>query len=495
MNLRMPTVEDIHSAFEQGEEAVVALFADVGKQVEALAGELQQQAAALKELEARIGKNSRNSGKPPSSDGYGKPPVKRTDSLRESGTKPNGGQPGHEGRHLKPTDTPDVTETHAVEHCCHCGVSLNGVAASGYEERQVFDIPAMRIEVTAHRAEITLCPACGAENRGEFPAEVSAPVQYGNGVKTWAAYFTHQHFIPVERTAQIFEDLVRHRVSEAVVLTAGAELSERVRPITDVIKEHLRRADVVNLDESGLRVRGKLHWLHVACDERLTAYEIHARRGQEAIDAANILPAFTGIAVHDHWKPYFGYEQCQHALCNAHHLRELQYIDKQYGQPWATEMAALLREIKKAVDSAKSDANHLPAEQISAFEQRYAAIVTAGYAANPRPPPDPQAPKKKGRPKQTPALNLLDRLRDFKPQVLAFMYDFRVPFDNNQAERDVRMMKVKQKVSGSFRTVEGAERFARIRSYVSTARKNTVNIFSAIRDAFAGKPFTPSIET
>jgi transposase len=242
-------------------------------------------------------------------------------------------------------------------------------------------------------------------------------------------------------------------------------------------------------------VCGKLHWLHVASDERLTSYELHAHRGQEAIDAANILPAFTGIAVHDHWKPYFRYERCEHALCNAHHLRELQYIEKQYEQPWAAAMATLLRDIKKAVDGAKSDATHLPPERITEFEQRYAVIINAGYAANPRPRLAPEAPKKRGRPKQTPPLNLLDRLSDFQPQVLAFMYDFRVPFDNNQAERDIRMMKVKQKVSGSFRTVEGAVRFARIRSYVSTARKNAVNIFSAIRDAFAGTPFTPSIET
>jgi transposase len=253
MDIRLPTQEDIHAAFEQGEEAVVELFAGVGEQVEWLARQLQQQAGVLEELRARLGKNSRNSGKPPSSDGYGKPPVKRTESLRASGQKSNGGQAGHEGCTLKASEHPDVTETHEVEHCGVCGLSLHDVDVAGQEERQVFDIPAIRIEVTAHRAEINICPACGAESRGQFPTEVTAPVQYGHGVKTWAAYFTHQHFIPVERTAQIFEDLVRHRVSEAVVLNAVAELSESVQPTMEVIKEQLRQAEVLNLDESGLR--------------------------------------------------------------------------------------------------------------------------------------------------------------------------------------------------------------------------------------------------
>ena len=233
MNIRLPTLEEIHAAFEQGEEAVVELFAEVGRQTAQLAEELEKQAEALKELQARLGKNSRNSSNPPSSDGYKKPPApKRTESLRQSGKKPNGGQPGHEGNTLKLSATPEHIETHRVQTCRECGNSLTGVVVTGHEERQVFDIPAMRIEVTAHRAEIKICPVCGTENLGEFPNEVKGPVQYGNGVKAVAAYFTNQHHVPVERTAQIFEDLLQHRISEAAVLKASEELSGGVQPAT-----------------------------------------------------------------------------------------------------------------------------------------------------------------------------------------------------------------------------------------------------------------------
>jgi transposase len=241
-------------------------------------------------------------------------------------------------------------------------------------------------------------------------------------------------------------------------------------------------------------VKGKLHWLPVASTERLTAYEVHAQRGQAAMDEAGILPDFQGTVMHDHWKAYFGYQDCTHVLCNAHHLRELQFIDKQYGPGVGGGLGgAVARYQKDGGNHAKTPPQ--PArESREAFEQRYDQLVNAGYEANPRPLPDPDGskPKKRGRPAQTPPLNRLDRLRDFKPPVLAFMDDFRVPFDNNQAERDVRLVKVKQKISGGFRTLEGAKDFARIRGYIATARKNTVNVFDAIRDAFFGKPFIPS---
>lgn len=469
------------------------LILGLGTQIEGLAGYLETQTAALKELQAQLAKNSQNSSKPPSSDGYAKP--KRTESLRKPGQKPNGGQPGHEGQTLKRSEHPEHTQVHPVVDCGQCGAPLNDVEVMAYEERQVFDIPLIRIEVTAHRAEIKICPVCGAKNRGVFPQEVTGLVQYGTGVKTWAAYFQVQHFVPIERTAQIFEDLLNHRIAEGTLMKAGQELSGCVEPATEVVKEELRQAAVVHTDESGLRVKGKLHWLHVVSTDGLTDYTVHTQRGQTAMEDAGVLPNFKGRAVHDHWKPYFSYAECTHALCNAHHLRELQFIETQYGQRWAARMADLLLEIKKTVATTQENGMEtLPAESVAAFEQRYDEILNAGFLVNPRPPPPPTAkkPKKRGRPAQTPPLNLLDRLRDFKPETLAFMHDFRVPFDNNLAERDVRMVKVKQKVSGGFRTLEGAQGFARIRGYLSTARKNTVNVFTAIRDAFAGQPFIPS---
>ena len=493
MNFRIPTDEAIHTAFEKGEAAVMEWFHNVADQMAELARQLAKQGEALQDLQARLAKNSGNSSKPPSSDGYGK--VKRTASLRQSGDKPNGGQPGHEGHTLSAADTPDRTETHEADTCAHCQAALTAIASVGYEERQVFDIPAVRIEVTAHRAEIKVCPACGHANKGSFPESVRQAVQYGPMVHTWASYLTNQHHIPVERTTEIFEDLVQHRVSEGTVLKASEQLDRCIEPSTEAVKGLLRDAEVLHVDESGLRVTGKLHWLHVASTDRLTSYEVHAKRGHEAMDDAGILGAFTGTAVHDHWKPYFKYDECAHALCNAHHLRELRFIDKQYQQSWAKDMAELLLAIKAAVQATPEPAMSLAPPELEAFEKHYDEVVQSGFDANPAPvsPPEGEG-RKRGRPKQPPAVNLLIRLRDFKGEVLAFMSDFRVPFDNNQGERDIRMVKVKQKVSGGFRTLEGAKRFGRIRGYISTARKHAKNVFEAIRDAFDGNPFIPSSE-
>ncbi len=491
MNFRIPTDEAIHTAFEKGEAAIMELFHNVADQMTELARQLAKQGEALQALQARLAKNSGNSSKPPSSDGYGK--VKRTASLRQSGDKPNGGQPGHEGQTLSATDAPDRIETHEADTCAHCQASLATIASVGYEERQVFDIPAVRIEVTAHRAEIKICPACGHASKGRFPASVRQAVQYGPMVHTWASYLTNQHHIPVERTTEIFEDLVQHRVSEGTVLKASEQLDRCIEPSTEAVKGLLRDAEVLHVDESGLRVTGKLHWLHVASTDRLTSYEVHAKRGHEAMEDAGILGAFTGTAVHDHWKPYCKYDACAHALCNAHHLRELHWIDTQYQQSWAKDMAELLLAIKAAVQATPEPAMSLAPPEREAFAKRYDEVVQSGFDANPTPVSPPEGERRKrGRPKQPPAVNLLIRLRDFKGEVLAFMSDFRVPFDNNQGERDIRMVKVKQKVSGGFRTLEGAKRFGRIRGYISTARKQAKNVFEAIRDAFDGHPFIPS---
>ena len=441
MNIQIPTDEEIHTAFEKGESAVLALFHDVARQMAELAQQLAKQGEALQALQARLSKDSRNSSKPPSSDGLGK--VKRTASLRKRGGKRSGGQPGHEGHTLMASEHPDQIETHTADSCANCQASLAEIEASGYEERQVFDIPAIRIEVTAHRAEVKICPSCGATNRGDFPSDVTQPVQYGAAVKSWAAYFTNHHHIPVERTAQIFNDLVHHTVSEATVLQASEALSVCIEPSVEAVKAQLCASEVLHVDESGLRVEGKLHWLHVASSDALTHYAVHAKRGKEAMDAAGILEAFRGTAVHDHWKPYFKYDACHHALCNAHHLRELRFIDKQYQQPWADDMSELLLEIKAAVEETLPQATGLPPEWLEAFERRYDEIIQEGFDANPLPLPAPEAEgSKRGRRKQTPPRNLLLRLRDFKAQVLAFMYDFRVPFGRVDDWRGFRRLPV-----------------------------------------------------
>ena len=483
--MQLPTKEDIHNAYINGEETLSQL-------IEWLVSIIVKQEQIIKELQDKLSKNSYNSSKPPSSDGYSKP--NRTTSLRQTGKKPNGGQAGHEGHTLKAIDNPDSIEVHGVEICKQCNTSLENVYANTYEDRQVFDIPVLRIKVTSHRAEIKICPICGVENKGKFPEKVSQPTQYGNEVKSWASYFTNQHFISVERTGEIFEDLVNHRVSEGTIVKASEELSQSISPAIEAVKEQLCNADVLDVDESGLRVKGKLHWVHSASTKQATHYEIHGKRGKEGMDEAGILSKFKGKVVHDHWKPYFNYENCSHALCNAHHLRELKFIEERYKQSWAKEMTKQLIEIKDTVEAIQQEAEALTIGQILEFEKQYDEIVKKGFEANPVVVTEEKEGevKKRGRIKQTAPINLLIRLRDFKAEALAFMYDFRVPFDNNLAERDIRMIKVKQKVSGGFRTDRGARNFGRIRGYISTVKKNAVNVFQAVREAFCGNPFIPS---
>lgn len=448
--------------------------------------QIKAQAKLIQELRDQIAKNSSNSGKPPSSDGLKKP---RTRSLRKKGERQNGGQKGHQGHTLKMVGEPDHIYRHEALTCPHCAANLQAIEAARCEKRQVFDVPPVSIKVTEHQAEIKRCPECGQLVKGTFPSGVTQAAQYGPRLKAQASYLNNYQFIPLARTCDLLEDFYGHRPSEAFVLEANAGLVEGTQASLTAIQEQLSAAGVVHFDESGLRVTGKLHWLHVASTERLTYYAVHQKRGKEGMQAIGILPEFSGTAVHDHWKSYFAFENCKHALCNAHHLRELQFVIDQYAQSWAQEMIALLLEIKTEVEATAIQASRLPRDHITFFELRYDQLIEQGLKANP--PPEKPLLTKRGRKKQSPPKNLLDRLKDYKSQVLAFMHDFNVPFDNNLVERDVRMVKVKQKVSGAFRTTTGAEVFCAIRSYISTVRKHGDNVIQAIHDAFVDQPFIP----
>jgi transposase len=456
-----------------------------------LQSHLDELSQRVKQLEDQVSKQSRNSSKPPSSDGLTKP---KTRSLRRAAGRRPGGQEGHPGHTLELSEQPDHVEIHDLHQCPQCAQDLSAVAAKDYVRRQVYDVPPVQIEVTEHRAAIKYCPQCQREVQAAFPQGISQPVQYGERLKAQASYLNSYHFIPIARTCELLEDFYGHAPTWAFVIDANQAVEAGCEPAVAEIHRQLCQADVVHCDESGCRVEGQLHWLHSASTEGLTFFALHDKRGQEAMQAIGILPALTGYAVHDHWKPYLAFAHCDHAFCNAHHLRELQFITDQYQQPWADEMAQLLSHIKTEVFEASTTATvglprSLEPHRLAQYEAEYAAILQRGYDANP--PPETPPTTKRGRSKQSPTLNLLNRLDKHRTGVLAFMYDFAVPFDNNLAERDIRMVKLKQKVSGTFRTRRGAQTFCAIRSYLSTARKQGAKVMAALYDALTGLPFIP----
>jgi transposase len=430
--------------------------------------------AENKKLRDQLALNSQNSSKPPSTD-----QSRNTKSLRKRNGRSPGGQPGHEGNHLAFSESPDHVELHSPNTCETCGEGLSDVAVQATLKRQVFDIPPLKLEVTEHQMEQKICPCCQHLNQSTFPAGVEAPTQYGPRVKGLAVYLNQYQFIPFDRCHQFFEDLLGQPLSAATIYQSVQQAAHWLYPFQQQVAEALIQSEVVHFDETSLFENKQRRWLHSASTMQMTFYFIHDKRGKVGMDAAGILPEFENTAIHDHWESYNQYE-CAHGFCNAHHLRELVRAYEQENALWAQEMIDLLLETKELVDQAKANGQSaLSPAQLDHFQQRYRDITQEALKLYPQVPQK----KKRGRPKQTKAKNLLDRLILYEKGTLLFMHDFRVPFDNNQAERDVRMVKLKQKISGGFRTSEGSQAFCTIRGAISTARKQEKSILELLTQA------------
>jgi transposase len=451
---------------------------------------LRDQVALLSErisvLEAERAKDSHNSHLPPSSDRFHRQPK----SLRKKSGKKPGGQSGHAGNTLKLSPTPDQVIVHLVECCQHCQHDLREVASLAVERRQVIDLPPKRVLVIEHQAQQKCCPACQQISLAAFPEDVRAPVQYGAALGAVGVYLVQQQLVPYERACEVMEDLLGSTMSVGTLQALVQRCAEQLAPLEQQIKAALSRAEVLHQDETGLYVAGQRHWMHVSATEQLTHYAVHAKRGKEALDAIGILADFHGVSVHDGWRSYWQF-LCQHALCNVHHLRDLTFLYEEQLQAWAGKMKELLLDIKAAVEQARAESrSSLHPLEVADWKARYSALLAEGYQANPPDPPPETA--RRGRRKQSAARNLLDRLSQHQDAVLLFLDNFAVPFDNSLAERDIRMVKVQQKVSGCFRSPAGAVAFCRIRGYLSTLRKQGLAVLTALEQALVGHPVSPA---
>lgn len=431
----------------------------------------------VEHLEQQIAKNSRNSSKPPSSDMFRSPK-----SLGEKSGKQSGGQPGHEGRSLRQVEKPDHVKRHLLKGICECGLDLSKGKTYNEERRQVFDIPKPVMEVTEHRAETKEC-MCGRLHTAAFPAGVDAPVQYGPNIRSMVVYFSQYQLIPQKRITEAMDDLFNAPISQATVNKAVREAYERLATTESAIKEAIQSSVVAHGDETGMYIGGGRWWQHGFGTTLYTYFFCHPKRGKLALRDDGTMKRFVGRLVHDGWRSYFDID-CLHALCNAHHLRELIFLWEECHQRWAGTMIKHLCHIKKVVDRAKAAGRRqLAPKTLLHYRQRFASIIARGNQANPT-EKTRKGSGSRGRIKQTAARNLLNRLEKYADETLAFMYDFTIPFDNNLAERDLRMSKIKQKVSGCFRSLFGAQAFCRIRGYISTVRKHELNVFDQIFKCF-----------
>ena len=446
-----------------------------------------RQEIRISELEARLNKNSNNSSKPPSQDGYGKAPK----NSRQKSGRTTGGQLGHVGKTLEKVANPDEIIELKIETSCDCGCNLEEVE-NHPRTRQVFDIPEPKMWITEYVADSKVCPNCGKSHKSEFPTKVTQPTQYGKNMQAIINYLTMHQFIPLKRATEFIRDFTGQDISEGTLVNCIKTFCNTVSLSVESTKQAITQMTVVHFDESGMRTEGKTKWMHVASTPNLTYYEVNDKRGEKATHDIGILPNFQGTAVHDHWRPYYCFTDCTHAECNAHNLRYLKDIAENYHQQWATEMTGLLIEVHRRVNALKkTGCVAMSMKEINMWQNRYCHIIDKGILEDSG--KSPKVLNKRGLPMKSKPLQLLYKLQQYDLETLAFMYDFEVPFDNNLAERDIRMQKLRQKISGCFRGANGASTFCKIRSYLSTAKKNGIGAMTAIANALAGQPYIPQV--
>jgi len=423
----------------------------------------------------RFNLNSKNSSKPPSDD----PNRDKKNKKNESGKK-SGGQKGHIGKNLQPVENPDEITVIPIDKRT---LPKGRYRDAGYDARQVIDIRISRF-VIEYRAQI-LENQNGNQFVAPFPSSVTRPVQYGQDLKAHSVYLSQFQLLPYNRIDDYFSKEINVPISSGSIFNFNKEAYNLLEKFDGIAKLKLIAAAVMHVDETGINVNSKNAWVHLAANELWTYFSPHEKRGSIAMDAIGILPFFKGTLIHDHWKPYFIY-QCIHALCNAHHLRELQRAYEQDNQQWALAIKLLLIEIKNAT---KDAGGSLPENVVNEYCKKYREIIAAGEAECPLPETKKiiDGKKKRGRIKKSKARNLLERLALFEKDTLRFMEDVDVPFTNNLAENNIRMTKVQQKISGCFRSMEGAYIFCRVRSYISTCRKHGMAVTTALKMLFRGE--------
>jgi transposase len=439
--------------------------------------------AEVRRLRDAVAQNSSNSSRPPSTDGPEQP---RPKSLRKKSGRKSGGQPGHAGRTLQFSDNPKHIPIHPLSEC-ECGEDLSQESALDFERRQVFDLPPLKLECTEHRAEIKECPCCHKRCTASFPADIKAPLQYGRNFRALLAYLYDVQEGASLRVGEMCGEMFGYAVSEATIQTARQEQHDALEPFENRLVEILPTELILHADETSVPINKVKHWLHVLCTPMLTFFALHLSRGKEAIAAMGIIPIFTGWLMHDFLSSYLSFENCLHTFCKSHLMRELVFLFEQHQQPWAKDLHDLFLEMLQCIKDRKARDAPLSKGEFHQWQRRYRKTLSAGRQANPLTPEQ----RAKRRVKQSKEQNLLDRLEAYEDCILAFLWEMDLPFTNNEAERAFRMMKVRLKISGCFRTLDGARRHVRIRSYVSTLRKHGLPVLEYLRLALDGRPFLP----